>query len=87
MRSSCTARSRADDSRAARVRAFIHDVRSGVQLDEGQACSGEAAFDEARLVLNLQAGPDDLDQAAEAGGSLSQSPARDRGAGMTGAGP
>jgi hypothetical protein len=34
----------------------------------GQACSGEAAFDEAGLVLDLlQAVPDDPDQVAEAG--------------------
>ena len=35
---------------------------------QGQACSGEAALDEAGPVLDLlQAVPDDLDQVAEAG--------------------
>ncbi len=35
---------------------------------QGQPCSGEAAFDEAGLILDfLQAVPDDLDQVGEAG--------------------
>jgi hypothetical protein len=39
-------------------------------LVQGQPCSGEAAFDDAGLVLDLlQAVPDDMEQLAEAGDS------------------
>ena len=49
-------------------RSLIRDVRWRFAWFQGQACSGEAALDEGRPVLDLlQAVPDDLDQVAEAG--------------------
>jgi hypothetical protein len=44
---------------------------------QGQPCSGEAAFDEAGLVLDLLAVPDDLDQVGEAGPVVRQPGDRD----------
>jgi hypothetical protein len=60
------------DAAAAHLRPFkrplIRDVRWRFAWFQGQACSGEAALDEGRPVLDLlQAVPDDLDQVAEAG--------------------
>ena len=60
-------------------RLLIHDVRR-VWL-QAQPSSGEAAFDEAGLVLDfLQAVPDDLDQVGEAGdGEVGQGAALEHG--------
>jgi hypothetical protein len=58
-------------------RPLIRDVRWRFTWFQGQPGSGEAAFDEAGLVLDLlQAVPDHLDQVGEAGdGEVGQHPA------------
>jgi XTP/dITP diphosphohydrolase len=61
--------------RSSHLRALVPDVREVFRF-QNQACSGEAAFEEAGLVLDLLALPDGLDQVGEAGGGETSQHAR-----------